>query len=180
MFIRIVLSLLILLGTLPIARADDASKMAKINELFQVMDTRAIVDQARQMVMAYAFAKVSKSSSSYQNMTAEQQVQIKQFYGKVEAIIANALSWEKLEPLYAKAYADAFTEQQLDGMIAFYKTPTGKVMLKKLPMLQKQLLQIGDQQMVAAQPKIREALEDFKKQVSAQPKSIPPKAADQK
>jgi hypothetical protein len=45
------------------------------------------------------------------------------------------LSWEKMKPLYVKIYSETLTEEELDGSIAFYRTPVGQSLLKKMPLI---------------------------------------------
>ncbi|OQA32666.1 MAG: hypothetical protein BWY57_01787 [Betaproteobacteria bacterium ADurb.Bin341] len=52
---------------------------------------------------------------------------------KLVRIFQEEASWEKLEPIYLKIYADLFTQEEVDGMLAFYKSPTGQAMIKKMP-----------------------------------------------
>lgn len=53
------------------------------------------------------------------------------FQTKVEAVINNAMGWDKLRPLYIKLYMDAYTEEELDGIVTFYKSPAGQAMVSK-------------------------------------------------
>ena len=43
------------------------------------------------------------------------------------------LDWKKLEPMYVRIYQKTFTQQELDGMLAFYKTPAGAAVIAKMP-----------------------------------------------
>jgi hypothetical protein len=43
------------------------------------------------------------------------------------------LDWKKLEPMYVRIYQKTFTQQEVDGMIAFYKTPAGQAVISKMP-----------------------------------------------
>jgi hypothetical protein len=62
-------------------------------------------------------------------LTPEQTKESEELQGKLATILASALSWEKLKPIYVKLYADTYTEQEMDGIIAFYKSPAGEAML---------------------------------------------------
>ena len=44
-------------------------------------------------------------------------------------------AWDKLEPMYFKVYRDTFTQEEVDGMLKFYKTAAGKAMITKMPMV---------------------------------------------
>jgi uncharacterized protein len=51
------------------------------------------------------------------------------------AAMKEVLSWEKLEPMYTRIYQKSFTQGEVDGMIGFYKTPTGQAVLNKMPLV---------------------------------------------
>jgi TonB family protein len=45
------------------------------------------------------------------------------------------LSWEKMEPIYEKAYCDTFSEQEVKSINAFYHSPAGQALTRKNPNL---------------------------------------------
>ena len=49
--------------------------------------------------------------------------------------IKEVLDWNKLEPMYVRVYQKSFTQGEVDGLIAFYKTPTGQALLTKMPVV---------------------------------------------
>lgn len=49
------------------------------------------------------------------------------------AALKEMLDWNKLEPLYVRVYQKSFTQSEVDGMIAFYKTPAGQAVISKMP-----------------------------------------------
>lgn len=53
------------------------------------------------------------------------------------------LSWDKMESRLTDLYMQTFTEAEIRDMIVFYKTPTGKKTLEKLPMLMQEGAKIG-------------------------------------
>jgi hypothetical protein len=55
------------------------------------------------------------------------------FEAKLTAVVMGELSWQKLEPDFAKLYAANYTAEQLDGLIAFYGSPLGQAVLAKTP-----------------------------------------------
>jgi hypothetical protein len=40
-----------------------------------------------------------------------------------------------MEPIYLRIYQKSLTQQEVDGMIAFYKTPAGKAVMDKMPII---------------------------------------------
>ena len=45
------------------------------------------------------------------------------------------MSWPRLKPLYTKIYQDAFTQEEIDGLIAFYRSPAGMAYVDKMPLV---------------------------------------------
>ena len=77
----------------------------------------------------------------------------------------DSFSWEAMKPDYVKLYSDLYTEEDLDGIITFYKSPAGQAMLTKTPELLKKSSEIAMNRMTVLQPKLQQMIEDFRKQV---------------
>jgi len=140
-------------------RADEAGRIAKAEEFFKVSHTEEMLQQT----MAMAMNQI-KSGALQQMMdvkpTPEQTKSMDEFQDKLGVILANTLSWEKLKPIFVKVYADAFTEGELDGIIAFYKTPVGQALIAKTPAIMAKTIEITQQQMAAAMPEILKLVKD--------------------
>ncbi|HEY3747440.1 MAG TPA: DUF2059 domain-containing protein [Gemmatimonadaceae bacterium] len=54
---------------------------------------------------------------------------------EVTAAVRDSLTWDKVEPMYIRVYQKSFTQQEVEGMITFYQTPTGQAVIKKLPLV---------------------------------------------
>ncbi len=54
---------------------------------------------------------------------------------RVNAVVQEELSWAKLKPDFAAIYAETFTQEEVDGLIAFYQGPLGKSLIAKTPQL---------------------------------------------
>jgi hypothetical protein len=114
------------------AHADDASKTAKVEELFKV----AHIDQLSTQVMQQTFDQINSGMTQQMmgiKLTPEQQKRADEFSTKVQKLIADGLGWKNLEPGYAKLYEATYTENEIDGILAFYKSPSGQAMVEKSP-----------------------------------------------
>ena len=54
-----------------------------------------------------------------------------------------------MKPIYTKIYDETFTSDELSGIVAFYKSPAGRAMVEKMPVLMSKAmaavqLQMGD------------------------------------
>jgi uncharacterized protein len=96
------------------------------------------------------------------------QKEVAEFQDKTAAIVTDAMSWDKLEPDYAKLYLEAYSEEELDGIIAFYKTPAGQAMVAKSPGLIAKSSAIAQQKMMSIAPQIQKELADFTAKIKAE------------
>ena len=62
-------------------------------------------------------------------------------------MIHETLGWESLKPEYMRIYREAFTEEELKDLTAFYQTPTGRMLVEKTPVLESKLGAALDQRM---------------------------------
>ncbi len=57
------------------------------------------------------------------------------------------LSWANMKPKYMQLYRETFTQQDVDGMISFYKTQSGQSVINKMPALMQKIM-VMTQQMI--------------------------------
>jgi hypothetical protein len=51
------------------------------------------------------------------------------------AAVNEEMSWEKMQPLMRQLYKETFTQSEVDGMTAFYKSPAGIALVEKMPII---------------------------------------------
>ena len=144
MFTRIVL--ILALGGRVVFAADNASPAptatpgaspnspteASVKELLEVAQSRKLVDSVMAQMdnlMQQTIAQATKG----QPVPARVQKDIDQRRAEIIAMMKDLLDWKKLEPMYVRIYRKTFTQPEVDGMIAFYKTPAGQAVMSKMP-----------------------------------------------
>lgn len=173
MLLKLTLLLSLFSCSLPIAHADDASKLAKIHEFFKVTKMDQVTAQVMNQVMAQANSGMVQQMTGIK-LSPDQQQSVDGFSVKVDKVIFDALSWNNLEPEYAKLYAAAYTEQQIDDMLTFYRSPTGQAVVEKGPVLMKQSSTIAQERLATVMPQLQELMKDFMAQESAKAKQAKP------
>ena len=158
---------LLLFAVPAVARADDASKHAKVRELFQLTSMQNRVDQIRASALAQARSIAAQQFASIG--VSEQDKGIDTYYDKLDALVAARYNWTRLESEYEKIYASLYTEDELDGILTFYKSPVGQTFLAKTPEATRQVLQLSKEQFEALTPQIEALTEDFAVHLKAQP-----------
>ena len=134
-------------------RADEASKSVKAEELLQLTQGDQMMKMMEPM-MKGMLAQMDK------DMPAEQRAKGDEMQGKMMALVAVSLS--KAKPALAKVYTDTYTEEEIDGILAFYKSPAGKAFLQKMPEVMQRSMPVMMQMMGDLQPEIKTMMEGMK------------------
>lgn len=105
---------------------------ASIKQLLEVAQAHKLIDSVMaqmENLMQQAIAQATKG----QQIPAKVQKDIDQRRAELLTMMKELLDWKKLEPMYVRIYQKTFTQQEVDGMIAFYKTPAGRAVINKMP-----------------------------------------------
>jgi hypothetical protein len=92
--------------------------------------------------------------------TAKQQAAIDKMTAKMMETMREEMSWEKLEPLYLRIYQKSFTQEEVDGMLAFYKSPVGAAVIKKLPVVMQESTAAMQERLGPLMAKIQSAVKE--------------------
>lgn len=174
---RWVVVLVLALAVAPcVAHADEASKRAKVEELVSVMHMDRMMDQMMEAVKGQT-EQMMQQQPGADSMTPEQKKIVTDYQAKAMQIVIDSMGWKAMEPQFVTLYAQNFTEDEIDGMVTFYKSPTGQAVLNKMPQLMSSAMQLTQSRMVDVQPKLKALMEDEAKQMAATtPKSSSPAA----
>jgi len=143
-----------------LAQGDSISKTRKVREMLaalrmEEMATR--LEQAQEMQIQ----AMSKQQLAGVTLDADQQKAYDEFHQNVVDLIRASMSWKVLEPDFVKMYSDAYSEEEIDGILAFYRTSAGRAMLAKTPELTEKSITISQQRMAAVSPKIQTLIDKF-------------------
>lgn len=65
--------------------------------------------------------------------TAEQRAEVDKFQKRLMGIMRDELTFDKVKDIYVRVYRETFTQEEVNGLIAFYKSPAGKAYVEKVP-----------------------------------------------
>lgn len=100
-------------------------KMTKVESLLDTMYGQ--MEQMMRQGMTQAVAG--------KNLSAEQQRVLETAPRQFAAVMKSELSWASLKPIYLDIYRATFTQDEVNGMIAFYRTPAGAATINKMPVV---------------------------------------------
>lgn len=107
-----------------------------INELIDAMNMPRMMDQIlanMDQQMKAGMQRGLQQSLHGREPTAEQRAEVEKFQKKLIEIIRDELAFDKVRDIYVNAYRETFTQEEVDGLIAFYKSPVGKTYAEKVP-----------------------------------------------
>ena len=142
----------------PLGCADEATKAVKVDQLLTVMNIeqqqKQMMDQMSQMVIGQIKDQMAKQG----NVSPAEMAKMEDRQKRLFALISAKTSWDHMKPVFLKAYSDTFTEGEIDGILAFYKSPAGKAMIDKQPALNGKIMTNVQAQMADLMPQIEEIM----------------------
>ena len=99
----------------------ETSKQKKIKELFQIMDIQATTNEMSQMIL---------NDTGNMSLSKNQRAALQK---EMQSMMDYVLNKQ------AELYDRHFTEQEIDDILNFYKTPAGKKVIEETPKITKEL-----------------------------------------
>ena len=151
--------LICLLFTSTTAMAAPASDES-IKELLAVTQAQKVLDSTRAQVdslMNQAAQQALKGKAP----TAKQQQAIAKMKSRLADLTQDEFAWNKVEPMYLRLYRESFTEEEVAGMLSFYKSAAGQAVVNKMPLLMQKIMVEIPRMLTAMAPRMKEIQKDF-------------------
>jgi hypothetical protein len=97
-------------------------------ELLQVTDMPRQFDSAIREMMAVQFQAMPE---------------MELFKPAIEKWLATTITWKQVEPEMITLYTEEFSEKELKDLTSFYRTPTGRKAMERLPVIMRRGGEIG-------------------------------------
>lgn len=159
----------------PAFAADDKPSEDSIRQLLAMTNARKLVDNTLSQ-MDGALKTNLQGALRGKPMTPERQKIIDKTREKTLALAKEMLAWDKLEPIYISTYRNTFSQEEINGLIAFYKTPSGQALITKMPVVMQQTM--VEVQKLSVQ--FAKQFDDINKDMIAQLDAVPEKASKAK
>ena len=172
------LMLLLILAMLSSAALADPPSDASLQEMIELSHVKTTLVTMR-ATMEKSMQQGFNSALGNQYFTDQQEKIVDQYSARMQAIFDEQLTWEKLEPIYLQVYRENFTQDEVDSINAFYRTPAGRAVIEKMPTAIQRVQQLMAPNMQVMLLKIRTLQTDTTKQIKAtqpQPQSPRPPA----
>lgn len=114
--------------------APAAASSDSINELFELLNVRGMLEQIGAQTDSLIRSAINDSLNGRQ-LTPQQQSAVEEVEKSAAQAVRDELKWESLEPVMAEIYQRSLSEDEIQGMITFYRTPAGQAVIAKMPLI---------------------------------------------
>jgi uncharacterized protein len=133
---------------------------ASVRELLELTQPQKMMEGIIAQTDAMMRESMQKALGD-ENLTLEQQVLLDEMRGKILDLMKDQLKWEAFEPKIIAIYEDSLSEQEVQGMLAFYRTDAGKAVIAKMPLVVHNTMQMMQQMMTALMPKMQQIEQEY-------------------
>jgi uncharacterized protein len=148
-----------------VARAERPSE-ASIDTLLTAAKTERLLDNMY-AVMGQSMRQGMQAALKGKTLSDEQQRSFDAVPTKLEQVMREELNWASLRPMYVQVYQETFTQNEVDGLIAFYKSPTGAAFVDKMPVVLQKTQALMQARIAPLVKKINGAMEEAVKEIKA-------------
>ena len=133
------------------AAAQPRSKQQKIERILEITNPDSVVTEV--------VTQVEGMMRQIQpNPTAQQRARRSEALDKIGKLAKQRML--KVRPELAAEYAATFTDEEIDGMLAFYETPAGKATVTKIPIINNRMAGLIQREVNALGPEIDKLAQD--------------------
>jgi uncharacterized protein len=157
--LRGLLAAALLLGPMLTSAADTAPTDASIRELLEVTEARKLIDNVSGQLDTAMRDSMAQALGDAQLTDAQRQI-LDEMRQRFVAVMTDEMSWTRYEPLLFNVYRQSFTQAEVDGMLAFYRTDAGRAVIAKMPTVMQNTMQLVQQQMAQVMPKLQQIQQD--------------------
>jgi len=151
---------------------DQPASAASAKELVSLMDGRKAFDGAFGQ-MDHLMDMTMKQASEGRQLTPEQQKIVDDMRAKMVALVKDSMNWDAFEPKMEEIYRKSFSQSEMDGMIRFYRSPAGRAVIAKMPVVMQNTMQVMQEMMADLMPKVQELAKDTASQLQNLNKQAP-------
>jgi len=134
----------------------DGPTDASLEELFAVGKVEQLLGTLR-VTFAASFRNGVEASLKGKNLSPQKRREIDDLLTGFDQELGRVLNWQTLRPIYVKVYRETFSQEEVDSMIAFYRSPGNRAMMDKMPAAM-------EKAQIAMKPLLQKLLEEFKAQ----------------
>lgn len=132
----------------------DRASRESAERLLILTDVKVLVDRMHEEVDRVADGLLEHASKGRTISSAEKK-ELGMALADALAEAKKSISWESMCDLYVPLYQEAFTQKEIEELVVFYESPTGKAFMAKMPGVTQQAATIMRQRLVPVMGEIK-------------------------
>ena len=139
----------------PAAGGNAATHAAAATELLEVTRSREMMERSQAQTLSMIMESIELAG-----IRPEDRGRFERCFSLARDFIDREMSWERVEPEFVRAYTNVYEEAELRQLIDFYRSPVGRKMIDRQPLLEAEALRIMRNLMADSQPRLMALLRD--------------------
>lgn len=140
------------------ATADDTERRRELaGELLDALEMKTTLAASMETMKTMMTAQIQQMQKQLPAAAArgpEAQALQERMMERTMDLVSEELGWEKMRESYIDVYAETLTEEEMEGLITFFRSSVGKAFVKKQPELMQRAAAVTQQATAGMVPKI--------------------------
>ena len=141
-----------------VAVADDTERRRELaGDLLDAMEMKATIAASMETMKTMMAAQIQQMQKQLPAAAArgpEARALQEKMMERTMDLVSEELSWENMRDSYVDVYAETLTEEEMEGLIAFFRSSVGKAFVKKQPELMQRAAAVTQKATAGMVPKI--------------------------
>lgn len=141
-----------------VAPADDTERRRELaGDLLDAMEMKATLAASMETMKTMMTAQIQQMQRQLPAAAArgpEAKAMQERMMERTMDLVTEELGWERMRESYVDVYADTLTEEEMEGLIAFFRSPVGRAFVKKQPELMQRAAVVTQKASAGLLPKI--------------------------
>jgi uncharacterized protein len=154
------------LATPPLTAQEARPTEASVRRVLAAAHLDTILDTYSTQIESSLRSGVQRELAG-QTLNAQQSAIMQQMQDKLVALMREEMDWKRMEPQIIELYLNTFTQREVNGMLKWYTSPTGKAVVAKEPLVAQQVSDYAQERVQDVVPKLMQLQKDTIAQLKA-------------
>lgn len=133
------------------------ASQASVEELLVITKSESMIDSVYAN-MDQVLAQSTQQAVQGEKLSAEQRRLLETLPAKMIALFRQEFSWATMKPHLVKIYSESLEQEDVDDLIAFYKSRGGQALINKMPVVVQKSMQMSQDMMKTIMPKMKDTM----------------------
>ncbi|KAF1712510.1 hypothetical protein CSC70_03075 [Pseudoxanthomonas kalamensis DSM 18571] len=146
--------------------AESLPSEASVRDLLQVTEARKMIDASIAQIEPMMQATTQQALQGHE-LDDAQQALVAEMNAKLVGLLGETLDWDSLEPSFIDIYRKSFSQDEIDGMLQFYRSDAGKAVIAKMPQVMQYSMELSQQRVLGMMPKLQALQAEYLEKLKA-------------